>query len=202
MINRLSTRIVTFLISKNKITEEKQELYIYGLFLFISMAMFFALALILGAILGVFVESVLFLILFSTLRMFSGGYHTKQEWTCEVSSAIAIILVVLAMWFLKSHPINQTVSLLISILLTFIITVLSPVESESKRLSERENRLFKNITVMLTIVLFAAFMVSQLAGHAFLEIPIFVTFIYQSILLIAATVQYRRNNKKRQSDNK
>ena len=136
-----------------------------------------------------FIESVIFLISFSVIRIFSGGFHAKSEWLCEVSSSIAIILVMLAMKLFKTYHVTIDTMLLISLAAGLIIILFSPIESENKKLSDREKHIFKVITEIITTMFLVIILLSKNIGNYTLSIPIFVSLIYQSILILLAALQ-------------
>lgn len=190
MINSLSKNIVKFLIGRGTVPQGNEALYVYGLFLAISTALFFALAIFVGAFLGLLTESIIFLISFSLIRMFSGGYHSKYEWLCELTSSIAIIAVMLLLKFLKHNPINTKIIFLFSLIAVVTIVTFSPIESDNKKLSDKEKKLFKLIT---SVIALSEVTVMALSPNS-VSSPIFISLIYQSILVLLAIINRKIKN--------
>ena len=72
---------------------EDRELEIYGCKLLISSTLTQFFILVTGIISGMFLESILFLLFFSALRIFVGGYHAKSYLKCVILSIFTYLCV-------------------------------------------------------------------------------------------------------------
>ena len=75
IITKFCQIIVNFFIRKNIFSEEQREIYQYGFELWVSSAIGILMVLAIGIISGKFWESVVFYIVFCSIRLFSGGFH-------------------------------------------------------------------------------------------------------------------------------
>lgn len=95
MIDRLSKWVTAFLIRERSISEENAEIYQYGVE--ITLSSIFNIVLIM--LVSIFAKSILsgmiFLILFITLRQFSGGYHATTYFRCNTIFLLTYIFVLL-----------------------------------------------------------------------------------------------------------
>ena len=101
------------LLVNGTITEDEQELYIYGFFMLLSQLMYLILACIFGLILGCVLESLIFYITFQFIRRYAGGYHASTETICEILSTLSILVCIVVIRLSKAYDI-QTVLLIIS----------------------------------------------------------------------------------------
>ena len=79
MISEISKNITEKLCSQDIISYEEEELYSYGFFLLISRCVYFAIAGIFGCLFGSFLKSMLFAMLFLTLRNYAGGFTLQRK---------------------------------------------------------------------------------------------------------------------------
>ena len=76
MLHRLSERIA--LSVYNSSDKIPLDIYIYGFELLVSSVIETISLLLIGLLTGKFVETVIFIISFSSIRVFSGGYHANS----------------------------------------------------------------------------------------------------------------------------
>jgi len=120
-----------------KYDEEKQDEIKYGLegiYLAVSKVV---VILFISAILGLFKEAILFLLLFNILRAFAFGLHASKSLYCWISSSISFLLIpYLSVNFefpLLFHIISSIVTLISFILYAPADTVKRPLINKKKR---------------------------------------------------------------------
>lgn len=95
MIDRLSKWVTAFLIRERSISVENAEIYQYGVE--ITLSSIFNIVLIM--LVSIFAKSIpsgmIFLILFITLRQFSGGYHAITYFRCNTIFLLTYVFVLL-----------------------------------------------------------------------------------------------------------
>lgn len=95
MIDRLSKWVTAFLIRERSISVENAEIYQYGVE--ITLSSIFNIVLIM--LVSIFAKSIpsgmIFLILFITLRQFSGGYHATTYFRCNTIFLLTYVFVLL-----------------------------------------------------------------------------------------------------------
>ena len=84
MIHLLSMSIADYLFHRKIITIDKYPVYQYGLEMIISTILGVVLILLCGVLTGSFLHSIIFYLLFVTLRMFTGGYHADTHFMCKL----------------------------------------------------------------------------------------------------------------------
>lgn len=81
---RLSRKIGNDLIKSDIVKAEDAKIYIYGINQILTYVINVFSALIIGAILGVFLEITVFMAAYIPLRSFAGGYHAKTPLRCYI----------------------------------------------------------------------------------------------------------------------
>lgn len=159
MITNLAVCTVEKLKESGTIAEEDRELFVYGFFLIYSNLMAMAITLLSGVAFGAVWESVFFYCMFTPLRNFAGGIHAHTEAACNVATTVVLTGSVLLMRTMKSIGL---VPLYIVVILfsAVVVIVLSPMDSEGKRLTDKEKTCYKRKSVFITIVILIVGVVS------------------------------------------
>lgn len=188
MVNKLSQKITEKLLESGIISEEEQELYIYGLFILISTVMYFVLNCIFGLMLGCFFESVIFFTAFQFIRKYAGGYHAATETRCEIMSTISLFACIVVIRLSRSYDLD-TVLFCISLIAAAIIALFSPLDTPEKPLSEKEFKYFRKISWIILFVITAAAIITYCVSFDPVLIPCCLSLILESILLSAGKIK-------------
>ncbi|MDF2882005.1 MAG: accessory regulator [Clostridiaceae bacterium] len=182
MIKYLSDNITDFFYSNNILEEEDKEIYVYGLHLIISTVIGITLIFILGLILNRLIYSIVFLISFIPIRMYSGGYHASSYVKCNL---ILIVLYLTTMSVVVFTPSVYVIgiSAIMTIATVYIILKFAPVDNEKKRLTENKKKRNKKITLF---ILFTFYLIGVVMYKINIQIfyTIIVTMFLVSILII------------------
>jgi len=131
--------------------------YIYGLELFISSIAGTVLLLVIGIILNAVVESALFIVGFSTLRIFCGGFHSRSFVLCNIITIFnfgAVITVYRCFYYILVSPFV----FVFIFVLSFIITMLcAPVINSNNPINDavcQKCKIKSMIIIALDAILF------------------------------------------------
>lgn len=161
MISRMSQKIVCSLYRNGKIEEKDQELLAYGLTQGIRMCLNILTTLLVGILMGMWWQGILFLVAFIPIRSFAGGYHAKTPLRCYWCS-VGIIIAALAMVrYGKDMAFFLNMMTMLSVT---VILYLAPVASENKPLSEPEKKLFKKKTQISLVIALSCMAALSMAG--------------------------------------
>ncbi len=188
MLNKLSKVFTDKLLVNGAITEEQQELYIYGFFMLLSQLMYLILACIFGLIFGCAFESIIFYIAFQFIRRHAGGYHAATETRCEILSTLSILACVAVIRLSKTYGI-QTILLIISAVSAICIFFLCPLDTPEKPLSDKEYKYFRKVSWLILLIISVAIIVSYVFKVKFLFVPLSLSLILESLLLIAGKIK-------------
>lgn len=118
--------------------DENLEEYIYGIELFFSSFVSTILMLIIGICINSLIESIIFMVSFSTLRIYTGGYHSKSFLLCNISTLTVYIINILAYKLLFEYLVGMYISIPIFVITFMLILIFSPVENENNQLEKAE----------------------------------------------------------------
>ena len=82
MLHALSEKIAVFLFNNND--KYPIDVYVYGIELTLSSLAGMLVVLFMGLISGFLIESIIFMISLSIIRIYSGGYHARSYLKCNL----------------------------------------------------------------------------------------------------------------------
>lgn len=151
MYKNLADSIATQL-SANKIIDiNNQEIYSYGLELFLFKFTLYAIILIISLLTDTFLISLIFTASYMLLRQYTGGYHCKTSEACMITS-ILIYTLMLLLCNLKFY--SQGLLLMVLILISYLIILIkAPIENENNPLEKYELKKYRFLSLILSTVL-------------------------------------------------
>lgn len=142
-------KIVNKLANNGNIVEEDKEIYAFGLRQGMIITANIITTLIIGTLLKMVWQTILFMILYIPLRSFAGGYHARTQFRCYILSVILIMAVLLV---IKYVFIANFVSLLAALVSGVIIYITAPVGDINKPLDDIEIIVYKKWTRIILII--------------------------------------------------
>jgi len=138
-VSRLASKVTDVLCRKKLIEEEDREIYEFGYEIIIANIGKTLILLIAGILLHKLIFTSIFIIVFTSLRSCSGGYHAKKSWQCDV---MTLILWSIAIW---SEPLVKIVVktskmylILLIMVSELVIYQYAPVEHINNRLTKEK----------------------------------------------------------------
>ena len=171
---RLSHKIGDNLVRSNVIKEEDAEIYVYGINQILVSVLNVSSALIIGLILGMFLESIIFMVAYIPLRSFAGGYHAKTPVRCYFAS---LILIFAALLFCKYVPFNLLLHGGMLLISSVEIAFLCPVQDNNKPLGGVEQRRYKRISIIILLLEVGVWLLLTFVIHCFEQIIPIVVFM-------------------------
>lgn len=195
MITALSKRITHFLYSKKVITFDTIEIYQYGFEIIISTIIGFFITIMIGILFKMIWLSFLYYIIFVVLRQFTGGYHAKTYFKCNLIFAVTTVFIFL---LTKMAIVSEMYTIGIHSLLLFfsIITVWfgTPVENKNKPLSEKQkyyNHLAGFIMTVILAIISGLLYYRETLISAFIAFTLFII----SMMIVIAIPQEKEVDK-------
>lgn len=165
-MDTLTNIITDFYVRKAYVPEDKREIYSYGFKLIIADIINFSIVMLLGAVFGQFIESIIFLITLCGIRQFSGGFHAKTFWLCRLSMLITFLCVEVISYLLSGSQFsNVGVIGLINAAAVMIIAILSPIKHPSKSLTEQQRKKNKIKAAITSFILSDISVILIIAGR-------------------------------------
>lgn len=158
MFKRLADDVSLLLVTNNVIPSEHREFYIYGLELFFQkLALYFAI-LVIAVLTKTLLLSFVFVIAYTGLRRYTGGYHCKTAELCFIVSILIYLIMVLIYVF--DIPQIETTLAITSLLSLPVILRFSPVESENNPLEDKEKEKYRKLSIIISLILTLAAAIS------------------------------------------
>jgi accessory gene regulator B len=157
MIDWISKRFVNILLKNGCIPEQDLEIYRFGMKVTILKLIHMESTLIIGVCFGMVTETIAFIMAYSAIRVYAGGYHAKTSIGCY-GCTLAIITFVLEV--VKTYPLRIVwyECIVVLILSGIIIAVIAPEGSSNKPLDRLEKSKYHKFTLIILCALeFLAF---------------------------------------------
>lgn len=182
MIHTISERIADFLFDNND--TYPIDVYVYGIELTVSSIIGTTVLLTAGLIFNCLIESIIYLISLSAIRMFSGGYHAKTYLRCNMVLIVTYIcsLLFYSFYIKNLTQFNYIVLGFLLIFSTIIFILFAPVPNANKNEIENKTK-YKIISIVLTI---SELMLAQII-YEFTEFYQ-VLIVYPTILVIDISI--------------
>ncbi len=188
----IANKIAKYLKDNNTIDDEHYEICRYGLQQGFMVILNFASTIVLGLGFGVFWQALLFTLLFIPLRSNAGGYHAKTAGRCYVYSILLMSTILLAIKHITLSSFICIITLMFSIT---IICILAPVEDNNKPLEKIELRVYKNRTLLITVIESILLIISLSLRWMQIAYCVTWTFIMVSAILFAGKCKNKKTAK-------
>ena len=167
---------------------EKLEIIEYGLERGKKELLFLGFVLLVGLILGIFWQGIIFWLTFCAIRRYAGGYHADTEQRCMIISASVIIIVFL---IIRCWTVEIWITILLQVICYGIIMILSPVSNKNRILDETEQKRFRKNTHLIATIVMIFSLLLCLADCLYIVVPIAMAYI---VLAVALLVGVCKNN--------
>lgn len=151
MIMQLSEKVTICLIKEKIIRAEERDVYRYGVELCISQLIATFLIFGIGALLGYFVETLIYYIIYTFLRLYAGGFHASCYRNCNFIYLAVYIVIIIFIEYLEKNAI--VIPLFIGLMIAnYIIVLLAPIPDINKKLEPQEYIRYGNVVKRLLIL--------------------------------------------------
>lgn len=137
MIEDWSNRITDFFIDRAVIDEDDRDIYLYGAELLVSEVLCTIITLGIGFFLGRFMKTIFYLLIYTLVRVYAGGYHAMSHKMCITIFNVLYVLFAIVTELLFHFNISYILCFS-TIIAIMIIVKLSPVEDLRKPLEKYE----------------------------------------------------------------
>ena len=194
MYKNLADSIAT-LLSANKIIDiNNQEIYSYGLELFLFKFTLYTIILIISLLTNSFLISLVFTASYMILRQYTGGYHCKSSEACMI---ISVLIYTLMLILYNAEFYSQNLLLINLDFLSYLtIIVKAPVENENKPLEKHEIKKYHILSLVTSTIMISFSVLLLLVNARELLFSISYALTADAVLLL---IPQRR--KKNEEDN-
>jgi len=187
-------KIITDLIKKEYLKPEDRDLYTYALRITVQSILNVIAVFGLGLILNMVKESVLTYITFFFLRKFFGGIHMEKYVYCF---SISLVIHFCGLILIKQEWLMQKEIFLCLLFISFVlISLCSPVAHPNKKIYPNEKRIYKTVSIILSIICCLICGITILAGnYQWVGYSIGTSLIISCVLMCIGKIAYRKSNK-------
>ncbi len=169
-------------------SEDEYEHYKYGIEITISSLINLLLVFSIGILINKILCSLIFLIIFISLRQLTGGFHAKTYFRCNITMCCSFAIVVLGTTILQSLPLFVfIIHILLSI---FIEYKFCPVENVNKPIEPKCIPKFKIASIIISCFISSiGIIIMNSTNYSEYGICIIMTIIIINILVIVSQVE-------------
>lgn len=170
MINKLSALLSEGIGLRLNSSDNEKEIYAYSIEVLLSLFINFIILSITAYILKKQFELIVFIVFFSGLRSYAGGYHAKTHVECIVLSfCLFVISALSSIYLLEYDKIILILGILFSVIMVF---ALAPTESENKPLSKKKRvknkRISRIIVLLLSVSAICLYFIRDTTGYVYI----------------------------------
>jgi accessory gene regulator B len=197
MYKQLIHQSVDFICKYKDANEEDQKIYSYGLDLIFMSIVNAGILLVLGVITQCLFETALYLVGFSLLQSFGGGYHAMTHLRCFTLMLINWFIAMLIIPFAIENPLLLYGSILFGAIIIFI---LSPIKHVNFPLSkDKEKKMIKIVRIIAILYCITALVCRTFLLLESITAIISVVFLISGISMLSAYTQQILKRKKCQN---
>lgn len=149
-MNQLKNKLYYFLLNQG--IEPEYDVFDYGYKIFTKYLTFLIIIIPLSLLFNIFIETIVFLAVFISLRQYLGGIHIDNSFLCMFFSIIISLLIPIIARLLKN--INLPSFIIVFIISEISILILGPIDHKNKRLSSIEKKYFKRKSFLIILLYF------------------------------------------------
>lgn len=183
---KLSNQISLYLEQKHIIAEEDRDIVSFGMEHMLITLTNIVIFLIMGFLLHMFWETVFFLLVFSSVRRYAGGYHAPTRWRCFLYS---IITVGTSLFLIKYIYMNRVFCVISSWIAGSVIVTNSPVEDRNKPLNAYEVYAYRKRAVLLSLMWIVLLNILEVMKQDIYVYIIWIALVLVMILLVMGRVK-------------
>lgn len=155
-----SRKLCTILADNHVISPENNKFYLYCFEFVLDNILFNAFLFLLGVLLSVPLQAVVYIITMIPMKMFAGGAHAGSRIKCSVIS-LSVFLLILYMTNRFAGAISPGTIHLVFFLSLALTVFMAPVDTRNKRIPANQRRQYKKNCFLCCLFVFAIYAVLQ-----------------------------------------
>lgn len=157
MTEYIAEVLVKNMFTNGLIRENEKSIYVYSIQLMIEKVIGFSAIYMIAMFQGCFLETVLFMICFSNLRKYTGGFHTSSFRSCFIGT-VGIYLVYIELiypYLLNNMNLNMIIFIVAAIVI-FILGAVNHPDIDLDRKEYEENKMLARIAIFVELLVIVA----------------------------------------------
>lgn len=148
-MEKVSKTLTDYIIGKGMIEDDDREIYEYGFQIATEVGLFILFCLVTTLHLHMYMEAIMFFIIFVPLRSYAGGLHLEKYHSCLILSCLTFCGVLLIVRYIQ---VSFYFSFIVLLILEYWVFRLYPVENLNRKVDDEENRYFKKKLVAFLLL--------------------------------------------------
>ena len=183
MLGRIADSIAVLFLKKNIINEDELPVYQYGMQVLIGNIAGMLTVLIVGILISRLVESIIFITIYATLRIYTGGYHARTPLVCNIVFLGTYLVTVM----LEALKVNNSVVWIMYLLSCLIILRFSPIENVNKELDDKDKEIYRNKSLIISTLLLMLLLAGDITdrySNMYSDISLYMKLVIISIAVL------------------
>lgn len=185
----LSKKISAFVCGTECGKEDERSVIEFGIRILLSKLLNLVTEIIIGCLFSMLPETVIFLLAFSFLRSYAGGFHASSSAKCYISSSATMAAALIIVKYVDMPLVNVVFALFGMVL----CLVFAPVESKNKPLDAIEKAVYRKRAMTILFVILLVMVGSYFLHINMLFLTLSVVLLIEGIMLILGEVQLRNH---------
>lgn len=189
-MERLSEKIIQYMIENSILPEDDKEIYAFGLTQMTRVLLTIITTMFIGFCFGKIVESVIFVVFTALIRINSGGYHSDSPLGCYLISVLSIV----AMLYLVTKQVYSVKLIIILLIASLIVFVkYAPIGHINKVLDDMEVIIYKRRLLLVLLIISCVEVVFIVCQKLYLFSAGGYAYIFSMLMLVLG--KYRLNDR-------
>lgn len=193
MLEGLAEKICNLLLKADNLNKSELEIYIYGIKVILLNAGITLCIFIISFLMGNLAYCISFFCFFVPLRVFAGGWHSKNSGICFIFSNLMYYLS-LIIFVYAGNLFRHTVMIAAAVLSVIIIIIFAPITSKNHPLPKQKQLRNRFISVALILIDSTAFILLFRQNNS-LAAVVQISVMLVAGLMIAAVIDNGIRNK-------
>lgn len=135
---------------------------------------------IIGWLFSMLFEAIVFLIAFSFLRSYAGGFHASSSGKCYIFSSLTMVAALLIIKYVD----NFFANCIFVLLGTSLCLIFAPVESKNKMLDILEKKFYRKKAMLILSLILIVLVLTNLLHIKMIFTTLSVVLLIESIMLV------------------
>ncbi|MCX7771758.1 MAG: accessory gene regulator B family protein [Clostridia bacterium] len=185
MLQQFAHKLTQNLLDMQIVKEEDKEIYQYGMEALISTLVNTVIVVIIGMLTGLLKETLIYLISFAILRVYSGGYHAKTHLGC-ILTFLTVFCSFMVCALIIPVDLKGPLSLVLGTGSLIAIFAMAPIEHANRPFAGDEYKSFKRMSRLIAASEWLLIMVFTLWIPSFVPVAFLITTAMMSVVSILA----------------
>lgn len=159
MLNKVSIKLSNEVLKRVEKANYGQEVYVYGIEIILSTLLEIMVILVSACFFSVFKEGFIFVILFMSLRIFTGGYHANTYKKCFIVTVGSFWGMVLLANIIENLILQRTLYMIMFAAAIYIV-LRSPILNKNQLLNEK--KIAKNVKMTAIVLMIQIFLITEI----------------------------------------